>query len=202
MSISLKKAVVSILIVALILGLIGAFVTWKNRTEYRVRTDQAAVIKQMQSLSRYETVVFTIEKIIEAGTQGNRFQELLFGDRILLIAHGQVTAGFDLAQLTEDDISIEDDRITLRLPPPQVLSTRLDSEQTRVYDRQQGLLTKGEADLESTARQAAEETIRQAACEGGILQQASDNAQSQLAGLLRSLDFTQVEITIPSAQCQ
>ena len=202
MSISLKKAVVSILIVALILGLIGAFVTWKNQTEYRVRTDQAAVIKQMQSLSRYETVVFTIEKIIEAGTQGNRFQELLFGDRILLIAHGQVTAGFDLAQLTEDDISIEDDRITLRLPPPQVLSTRLDSEQTRVYDRQQGLLTKGEADLESAARQAAEETIRQAACEGGILQQASDNAQSQLAGLLRSLDFTQVEITIPSAQCQ
>jgi len=202
MKISFKNAVVSVLIVALILGSIGAFVTWKNQTEYRVRTDQAAVIKQMQSLSRYETVVFTVEKIIEAGTQGNRFQELLFGDRILLIAHGQVTAGFDLAQLTEDDISIEDDRITLRLPPPQVLSTRLDSEQTRVYDRQQGLLTKGEADLESAARQAAEETIRQAACEGGILQQASDNAQSQLAGLLRSLDFTQVEITIPSAQCQ
>jgi hypothetical protein len=63
-----------------------------------------------------------------------------------------------------------------------------------VYDRQRGLLTKGDPDLESEVRRAAEQEILRAACEGGILAQATDNAQRQLTILMSSLGFEEVEV--------
>ncbi|HEX7018292.1 MAG TPA: DUF4230 domain-containing protein [Patescibacteria group bacterium] len=166
-----------------------------------VRTDQAAVITEMRNLNRLETSIFTIEKIIEAGTQGNAFGELLFGDRLLLIAHGNVIAGVDLSQLAEDDITVAGNKVTVSLPDTEIFVSDLDETQTRVYDRRQGLLTKGEKDLEGEARQIAESEIRQAACEAGILQKAAENARTQLTAFLQALDFEEVTVDVEAGSC-
>ena len=165
-------------------------------------TNRAAVIKQIQSLSRLETASFTIEKIIDEGTTGdNVFQRLLFGDKILLIAHGQAIAGFDLSQVSEKDIQVDGKNLRILLPKPQLLTVVLDNTQTRVYDRQRGILSTDGKDLETQARIAAEKSIRDAACQGNILQQAADNARKQLTVSFYSLGFETVEIVIPSAFC-
>lgn len=184
-------------------GFIAYFVytTVTQEEGYRVDTSGTAVVKEVQELSRLETSVYTIEKVIDAGTQGSAFEEFLFGDKILLIANGQVVAGIDFSQVTEDDIQITDATIVLSAPAPQIFFTRLDNEATRVYDRSQGLLTKGEQDLESTARARAEIVIRDAACEAGILQSAEDNARHQLESLLKALGFTDVTVNIPKGSC-
>lgn len=169
--------------------------------KYSFHSSSETVIKELKSLNRLETATFTIEKVIDAGTSGNRFQELLFGDKILLIAHGQVIAGFDLSTLTEDSVSVEGKSVRITLPPPTILVTKLDSAQTRVYDRRQGLLSGGSKDLESQARLEAEKIITRAACTGGILEEASKNARSQLTALFKSVGFTVVVITIPSGSC-
>src|SRR5690606_33535376 len=98
--------------------------------KYVFNTSSKMVIKELRSLSRLETAAFTIEKVIEAGTDGNSFQEILFGDRILLIAHGEVIAGFDLSQLDDDAVSVEGTTLRLTLPPPQILTTGLDPDAT------------------------------------------------------------------------
>lgn len=166
-----------------------------------IDTSRTAVVKQMRSLSRLETAVFTIEKVIDGGTTGgNIFQQFLFGDKILLIAHGQVIAGFDLSQVSDNDIKIEGKNVTVKLPPPQILVATLDNTQTKVYDRRQGLLSDNDG-LESQARQAAETSIRQAACDAGILQQASDNGRKQLTALLTSLGFETITFEIPGGSC-
>jgi hypothetical protein len=191
-----------IFIVVMVLIVIGVGLLVKQRltNEYQFKNG-AAVVKEMRELNRLETAQFTIEKIIDAGTSENAFQNLLFGDQLLFIAHGEVIGGFDLSKMSEDDISISDNLISLNLPQPEILLVRLDSEQSRVYDRRQGLLTKGDKDLETAARLEAEKTIRQAACESGILTQASDNGRKQLTTILRSFGFEQVEITIPVGSC-
>ncbi len=167
-----------------------------------INTDRVAVIKEMRSLQRLETAIFTIEKIIDGGTTGsNIFQQFLFGDKILLIAHGQVISGFDLSQISEKDIDIDGSRIRVTLPAPQILTTALDNTQTRVYDRQKGILNPGEKNLESQARKAAEDSIRKAACDGGILKQASENARKQLTAFLQALGFTEVSVDIPEGSC-
>ncbi len=189
-----------LLVVAVVFGVIY-FVFFKTTSPFTVNTSSPSVITQLQKLNRFETSSFTIEKIIDAGTNYGALQQFLLGDRLLLIAHGKVIAGFNLSQLQDKDIVVNDKEVTLMLPAPEILITSLDESQTRVYDRQQGFFTHGNKDLESSARSAAEQSIRDAACQGGILDEASKNGREQLTALLKSLGFIKVTITIPSGSC-
>jgi hypothetical protein len=89
----------------------------------------------------------------------------------------------------------------LLLPPPHILITKLDSNQTRVYDRRTGVFSKGDKDLEANARAEAEKIITQAACTGNILSEASKNARAQLTTLFKSFSFATVIIIIPDGSC-
>lgn len=174
----------------------------KNKGEkYAFTSSSQTVIKQIQSLNRLETASFTIEKVIDAGTTGNRLQQFLVGDRLLLIAHGEVIAGFDMSEITDKDINVSGQTLKVTMPAPSILVSKLDNEQTRVYDRQSGILTRGDRDLESEARNEAEVVIRTAACKGGILDEASKNARNQLTTLFKGMGFTTVIIDIPEGSC-
>lgn len=190
----------SVLLIIVLLG-VWLFV-FNGGSKTNLNLDRAAVIKEMRSLQRIETASFTVEKIIDGGTTGsNIFTQFLFGDKILLIAHGQVIAGFDLSQISEKDIEVNGDTLSITLPPPQILVTTLDNTKTRVYDRQKGILSPGNSNLESDARLAAEKSIIKAACEGGILKQASDNARKQLSAFFSILGFKTISINIPEGSC-
>lgn len=202
MSLSKITTALIALSVFIVVILIAWFAITRNNSGSQINTSQTAVIKEMRSLQRLETASFTIEKVIDGGTTGNNvFTQFLFGDKILLISHGQVIAGFDLSQISDNDIKVDGKNLTVTLPAPQILTTTLDNTQTRVYDRQKGLLAPEDKDLESKARAAAESSIRDAACKGGILQQATDNARKQLTTLFSSLGFSSVTLEIPNGSC-
>ena len=160
--------------------------------------DPVTIIQEVQSLARLETIQYSVEKVITAETRQGPFG-FLFGDRLLLVAHGSVIAGVDLAEITERDISIDEmGAVTLRLPPAEIFIAALDNEQTYVYDREVGFLRRGDVELESAARLAAEEEILEAALSDGILEQAQVNAEAYLFRLLRSLGFSNVRfISVP-----
>lgn len=161
-----------------------------------------AVVKEMRSLGRLETSSFSIEKIIEAKKDGGGpWRDILFGDKLLLIASGEVVAGYDLSALSDEDIEKEGSILRVKLPAPAIFSVRLDNEKTRVYDRDQGLLSRGDKDLESEARLAAEQSIREAACAAGILREAKENAVKQLGAILRVLGYPDSVIQSPDGSC-
>ena len=199
----LKLIVIGIGVILALLGIwqLISFLRGLSGDEFEFQASRQTVIKEIRSLNRLETAQFTIEKVIDAGTTGNRFEELLFGDRILLIAHGAVIAGVDLSKINPEDVVINNDVLTISLPPPEILVTRLDPEMTRVYDRRTGVLSKGDKDLESQARSEAEKIIREAACSGGILREASQNAQRQLTVIFKGLNFSSVIFNIPEGSC-
>src|SRR5690606_34661102 len=101
----------------------------------------------------------------------------LYGDRLLLIAHGHIRAGVDLSNIKPDNVKISGNSLTIQLPETEILSSELDTNKTTVYDRQHGLLNRGDKDLETQARQAAEKSIRSAACDADILGQAAKDAK-------------------------
>lgn len=169
--------------------------------EDKTSSDRVAVVKEMRALSRLETASFTIEKIIDSESSGNVFQKLLFGDKILLIANGNVIAGIDFIGIEEKDIVVEGKKIQIALPPPQIFLASLDSAKTKVYDRKSGLLSGGNDNFESDARATAEQSIREAACSSGILEMASENARKQITSFLSSLGFVEIIITIPQGSC-
>lgn len=183
-------------------GLASWFFLRPSRSSTYVDTSRESIIKEMRQLGRLETASFTIEKIIEAGKDDSSpWRNLLFGDKLLLIANGEVIAGYDLSALADGDVEKMSKTLRIKLPAPQILSARLDNEKTRVYDRNQGILSRGDKDLETEARLAAEQSIREAACAAGILGQAQENAVKQLKALFGSLGYTDIIILSPSGSC-
>jgi hypothetical protein len=153
--------------------------------------DPITIIREVRSLARLETIQFTIEKVITAET-GQGALSLLFGDKMIFVAHGQVLAGIDLARLGPDDLEVKDGVLYVNLPQAEIFVTALDNEKSYVYDRDTGLLTKGDINLESSARKAAEDEIKKAAMEDGILDLARQNAETYLYRLFRELGYPEV----------
>lgn len=181
-----------------VLVLIIGFLVFRNFTP---KFNDTAVVEHIRSLNKWETTSYSVEKIIDQGTSGNVFERFLFGNRVLLIAHGEVVGGFDLTTLKSDSVKIIGTSITVDMPAPSIISTSLNESETRVYDRQKGLLVPNDNNLESDARVEAVKTIRSAACKEGILESASTNARKQLTSLLSSFGFTNVTINIPQGSC-
>ena len=153
--------------------------------------DPITIINQIRPLARLETIQYTVEKVITAEV-GQGALAPLFGDRLLFVGHGYVTAGVDLAKLTSEDLVFKDGQMKVHLPEAEIFVATLDNAKSYVYDRDTGLLRHGDINLETAARQEAESQIRQAALEDGILMQAQANAESFIQSLLNKLGFTQV----------
>ncbi len=198
----MKRNLIFICLILLISSIAVWFFVFKQDSA-NTRVSTTAVITELKALNRLETAVFTVEKIVDAqtATEG-RIQEFLFGDKLLLIAHGQVIAGIDLSKLDQSDIQIAEKNISITLPAAQILFVNIDNNKTSVYDRRTGLFSKGDKNLEAEARREAEQSIRLAACEGGILDVASENARKQLTVLFRTLQFESISITVPAITCQ
>ena len=157
-----------------------------------VYANSATVVREVRTLSRLETAQYTIEKVITAET-GQGALGALFGDRLIFVAHGRVIAGVDLSMLRGSDVVVSPGgQVTVIVPAAEIFITSLDNDKSYVYNRQTGLLTKGDQNLETQARQVAQLEIERGALEDGILKQAQDNAVSYLERLLRSLGFTDV----------
>jgi hypothetical protein len=153
--------------------------------------DPVTIINEVRSLAHLETIQYSIEKIITAEV-GQEIFGPLFGDRLLFVAHGVVVAGIDLNKLEASDLNLQGGKLMVKLPDAEIFITAVDNEKSYVYDRQTGLFTKGEQDLETLARQAAEEEIYQAALDDGILNQASVNAEAYLLKLFGVLGYKDV----------
>jgi hypothetical protein len=158
-----------------------------------IHIDQPTVVRQIQQLQRLETVSFTMDKIISGEHDSPYLPTFLVSDRLLLVVHGEVIGGVDLTKLQPDDVSIQGPSISLRLPQSQILVTRLDNAQTRVYSRDTGLFSSPDPNLESEVRQEAERQLQEAAMLGDILKTADSNARSTISSLLQGLGFKKVD---------
>jgi hypothetical protein len=152
------------------------------------------VVEKIRQLSRLETVEYSLDKIVEGDRQSPVLPDFLAGDKLLLVAHGEVIAGIDLGQLKASDVVVSGASVRMRLPAAQILSTRIDNARTRVYSRSTGLLVPADPNLESQVRQLAEQQITQAALDDGILNKAHQNACASITTLLYGLGFHQVDV--------
>jgi len=151
----------------------------------------ATVLQQVQTLSEFVTVKYTMEKVIVL----DDVRWYPGGDtRLLLVARGVVKAGLDLKQMKPEDVRISDKTISIRLPPPQITDAYLDDKQTQIIEHTTGLFRFPNKDLEQTARQTAVDDMRRAARTTGILKAAEDRAHDQVKILFLQMGFERVEI--------
>jgi Protein of unknown function (DUF4230) len=174
-----------------LLDRVARFVTGRPS---RFDVSSPTVVEKIRQLSRLETVEYSLDKIVEGERQSAYLPDFLVGDKLLLVAHGEVIAGIDLGQFKAGDVSVNGDTVRVQLPAAQILTTRIDNGRTRVYSRTTGLLVPTDPNLESEVRQTAEQQIAQAALDDGILEKARQNARTSVTALLYGLGFRTVNV--------
>jgi uncharacterized protein YneF (UPF0154 family) len=212
MKINLNTVVLALVLLAFVVGGIVLFFAVRQMTQSLQGTDEMlqeriqeitnptptiipdpmTVLLEVQDLSNLETAAYSVEKIITAESGQGPFG-FLFGDRLILVAHGKVVAGVDLGKMGDGDIVVDADRrVQVTLPPAEVLHVYLDNDQSYIYDRDTGFIGMNPA-LESEARRAAEREILNAAVEDGILDIAQENAEAYIGRFILSLGFADVD---------
>ena len=160
------------------------------------------IIREIKDLQRLETASFEFEKVITAESK----QDLLWGlmgESVVFVANGKVFAGVDFAKMAESDLQVYDPvTVYVHLPQAEVFSDIqvLDNERSYVADRDTGLLTRADPNLETQVRQEAERAIREAADESEILERADNNARQYMIGFLSGLGFENIIFTDESPE--
>lgn len=159
-------------------------------------TTGPVMVEGVRDLNRLATVRWTESVPVTRESGGTGLERLFGGERVLLIAVGEVEAGVDLSALGEDDVRVEGETVTIRLPEPEILSTSLNEDETEVYDRDFGPLNlRPDDDLVEQARAEAESRVEEAARENGILDTAETNAEESIRAFVTSLGFERVEFS-------
>ena len=153
---------------------------------------QPTVIASIQRLARLESVVYTMDKVVEGNRASEYLPDILAGDKLLMVVHGQAVAGVDLSQVQASSVQIDGRSVIVTMPPAELLSVSLDNSKTRVYSRITGLLVPADPNLESEVREKAEGDLKQSALDSGILTTAQGNARATLTTMLHSLGFQQI----------
>jgi hypothetical protein len=155
------------------------------------------VITAIHDVARLEATVFHIEKVIEATEQQTRLWGFVQAkDALLLVAVGDVVAGVDLAKVRPEDVRADTTTrsIQVRLPAPDIISSTLDERATHVYARSTDTLAARNEQLEGQARRTAEETMRKAAIDAGVLERARASADRTVRALLHSFGYDRVDV--------
>ena len=190
------------LFLAVIIMMTTAFVVWKMArrsfveqvlTPQEKTLDIASLVTQVRELNRLETASMRVMHVGKVSQSYKMVPNAIAGDEITFLATGDVIAGLDLSKLRPEDVwRSPDGAVNLRLPAAEILVTSVDNNASRVLNRETGVLRRADVDLETRARQHAEENIRTEALKKGILTLASNNGQAKLAEFLRVLGFEKV----------
>jgi hypothetical protein len=201
MTIHSKRLVVTLVLAALAVVATAGFIAWRLRRTVETLTrpqekvvDLSAVTTRIRDLNRLETASMHIVHVSTVTQQYKLVPNSIGGDELTLFAGGDVIAGVDLSQLKTTDVWRQPDgKVVVRLPPPQVLVTRIDNNETRVIARKTGLLRRSDPGLEGRARLYAACSIRSEAVRKGILTLAEKNAQARIAELLHAAGAERIE---------
>ncbi len=157
-------------------------------------TSVPMVVDKIQRLNRLETVVYSLDTVVEGSRINAILPDVPTGDKMLMVVHGQSIAGVDMAQLKPENVRIDGRRIRVTLPASQIFVTTLDNQKTKVYSRSTGVLVPADPNLETQVRAKAQDQLQQAALSDGILDAARKNARATVTTVLQGLGFERVDV--------
>lgn len=139
-------------------------------------------LEKIERMGKLELVRITIKDVLQ------QTKERPFGlpdAKALLIVVGQASIGIDLQKMKKDDFSYTDAQITVRLPKPEIMMSRVDHKASKVYDLQWGFTDA--AALQEEAWKSAEDAVRLVAADGRYYELCKTNALILLTPIFQEL---------------
>ena len=158
---------------------------------------QTVVVQQIRGASELTTAVFTMEVVVPTSSTRTIANYEVGKTTLIYIAHGEVRAGVDLSTIEPTDIQDTGDTLRIMLPPPTIIDSKIDVNQSQVFDYDRGFLGMGPdraPELQDQAQEVALQRMILAACEQSILQEASERAELVVGQLLQTTDYEQIVV--------
>lgn len=166
------------------------------------QADRGLVVGKIQSASKLATTEFTVDKIVH-GTKSKRLAWFIKLNEARFLAYSQakIKTGINLKKLTKESIEIEGSRITVTLPPVEVINFsyppsafKIDK---RITDTVNFLNKISIADQEEFFRMA-EVDIRNNLKYMGIVETTQTKTITLLKGMLKALGYEEIYILFES----
>jgi hypothetical protein len=152
---------------------------------------QGVVVEQMRAVAKLVSSETTVRDVVV-------YQNRRLGStkRSLVVVTGKVLAGIDLDLGTQVDIDHQARRVSIVLPPAQVLGVEVT--QLRTYDERSGLWNPFRPEDRDTIYHLARDQLISAAGELGVTTHAEESARRLLGALIHP-DAYSVEVSYGSA---
>ena len=156
---------------------------------------------KIHKASKLATSEFTIDKIVH-GTKAKKIGWFIKLNEARFLMHSKVVvkAGINLEKLTREDIEIDNNSISLKLPPIEVINFSYPPDSFRIDNqitRNQFLNTITVVDQEEFLRRA-ELDVRNNLEHMGIVQTTQQRTRTMLTTMLRSLGYEEIYISFKS----
>jgi len=170
------------------------------------QTDRSGpvVVTALRDLSEYHAAGGSYQVVIDLKEDTKLVPDVLKGRRTLFLAVGSVDAFVDFGKLGDKAVQVSADRrtVTVTLPRAQLAKPSLDPNQSRVLDRNLGVLDRlgglfaGDPNPQDQQLWVlAEQKIADAAKQGDLPSRAEKNTRKTLEQMLKALGFTSVQVT-------
>ena len=159
------------------------------------------VENQLQQISQLATVRYSYTNMGQF-ENSNEFYgiKLPFTTKSFIVAYdGTIIAGVDL---TQAKVTVTDQKVTIALPAPQILSHEVDPNSLEVFDETTSIFNPITIE-DYTGFQADQQGVMEdKAIQGGLLTQAKDQAEAAIGGLITPLlqEGQTLEITVADGE--
>lgn len=160
------------------------------------------LLVQLSDLDEYHAATGSFQVVVDIESDTPWVPSVISGERVQFLATGTVDAYVDFADLGPESVELSDDgtAATITLPAPQLSEARIDPDESRVLDRDRGLVERvGDAlgddpTDESELYSLAEEELGSAARSSDLLERAEDGTRQLLTTLAASLGVDDVTV--------
>lgn len=197
------------IIIVCALVIIAAYIVYRFLSKRPLRkrgwkiADTPAVVVSIKKIAELATACFFEEKILvekkAKAVVDNKVGDFIAGlakkdalieDELCLIAKGQVRAGYDLRDLSEGDVSFENNILTIKLPEVKILEVIINPKGWDFYV-EEGLWSDEQI---RNIKSKAKELVKTDALENGILEKAAKSGADKIKALMLSLGFKNVVV--------
>ncbi|RNI28869.1 DUF4230 domain-containing protein [Rufibacter latericius] len=151
--------------------------------EPTVEVTHNTILTRIEEIGKLELVRYNFKDVVEYKKEVSQF---LPDSKVALIVGGEAVGCIDLQKLQESDLQfIGDSVLHVSLPAPEICYYRIDHTQSKVFGKENTYFK--DAELVDEGYKYAEENVKQAALNSGILQQTSVNAEKVLKPMLENM---------------
>jgi hypothetical protein len=176
---------------------------WGNPLEPEiVDRSTAPLLLALEDLSEYHAATADLQVMVDLEVDTPWVPSVISGERVHFLATGSADAYVDFDGLDAGAVTLSSDgtSATIVLPAPELADVRIDPEESRVVDRDRGLVERiGGAFAENPIDDSdlyalAERRLGAAAAESDVLERAEGNTREMLTTLATSLGVEHVTV--------